>query len=102
MQVKTVMGGVLLAVGLLSAGCGSVPQDESTEIGSLGTREDALPACNGSAFFYDYYKDAALTQYTGSGWCDCGDSTMWLSGSMSRYKDVLYESVCAEAPAPTN
>ncbi|MCY1078773.1 hypothetical protein [Archangium lansingense] len=101
MQVKTVMGGMLLAVGLLSAGCGGVPLDE-TEPSQLSTREDALPACGGMAFFYDYYKDAALTQYAGSGWCDCGDSTMWLSGSMTRYKEVLFESVCAAAPTPTN
>ncbi len=101
MQMKTVMGGVLLAAGLLSAGCGGTPVD-ATEQSPLSTREDALPACNGEAFYYDYYKDAALTQYAGSGWCDCGDSTMWLSGSMTRYKDVIYESACFAAPAPTN
>ncbi|ADO73773.1 hypothetical protein [Stigmatella aurantiaca] len=101
MQAKSVMGGVLLAVGWLSAGCGGAELDV-TEPSNLATREDALPACGGKTFFYDYYKDAALTQYSGSGWCNCGDTTMWLTGRMTQYKEVLSESYCAAAPTPTH
>ncbi|MDC0709366.1 hypothetical protein POL68_12910 [Stigmatella sp. ncwal1] len=101
MQAKAVIGSVVLAVGLLSAGCGGQELD-AAEQSNLATREDALPACGGKAFFYDYYKDAALTQYSGSGWCNCGDSTMWLSGRMTQYKEVLSESYCAVGSSPTH
>jgi hypothetical protein len=79
MRIKTTVV-VVLAAGLLAAGCGGVDisvEEQST----LATRKDALPSCDGLAFERVFYSDASLTQVTGHWFCYCGDNTVWAYGN---------------------
>jgi hypothetical protein len=90
MQARNLIGSGLLAVGMLLAGCGGTPVDE-TQVDDLGVREDAIPDCSGQDYEYTYYSDAAKTTVIGSRGCSCGVWGSW--GRTSSYYDY-YSGTC--------
>lgn len=98
MRKGTVWGGLLLAVGPLSVGCGGTITEAPTE---LASREDAIWMCDGTrGFLIDCYADAALTQWIGLYECICmpdGSGGVYSEGSClqtSRYKVTSYVGAC--------
>jgi hypothetical protein len=87
MRKGTVLGGLLLAVGSLSVGCGGTITEAPTE---LASREDAIWMCDGTqGFLIDCYADAALTQWIGFYECICKTDG---SGGVSSYGTCLQTS----------
>ncbi|PTL74954.1 hypothetical protein [Vitiosangium sp. GDMCC 1.1324] len=81
MQSKATIGALVLASGLLTAGCGGVDtsQDEQS---SLSTREDALPSCDGQSYHRVYYSDSTYTTEIGGWYCFCGDNSAHIYGRL--------------------
>ncbi|MCP3168189.1 hypothetical protein [Myxococcus qinghaiensis] len=82
---KSIIGGVL-AVGML-AGCGGV---DAVDEAPLGTREDALPFCEGFSFV-TYYSDATYSVQVGHGDCSCGH-TLRVVGQKTDFAVYLPEN----------
>lgn len=94
MQTRTVVSGLLLAMGLLAGGCGGVDATDAQT--DLSTRKDALPSCDGLAFTRYWYSDPGLTNKVGEWRCYCGDNNAWVFGqwqSAPYYQDFNVE-VC--------
>ncbi|MHA7630210.1 hypothetical protein [Corallococcus sp. M7] len=60
----------MMAVGLL-AGCGTSEGDRELPT-DIGTRQDALPDCNGQDYVITYYEDPEHTIWRGEIICGCG------------------------------
>jgi hypothetical protein len=80
MQMRTVVSGLLLAVGLLAGGCGGIdatPDEQS----DLSTRKDALPSCWGESYTRIFYSDPGFTTEVGRWDCYCGEGSAWVHGN---------------------
>jgi hypothetical protein len=77
MTGKHAARGLLLAVGMLLAGCGGTEVAEAPAP-SLETREDRF-VCNevGTYHIWNYYADAAMTVVVGQRICDCDGPSSW-------------------------
>jgi hypothetical protein len=82
MQVKRIVGHVLLAAGLWM-GCGGIePREEPPA--ELATREDELPAC-GNEYEITYYAEPEHLTWVGAIVCTCGSSGSQGFGGRSPY-----------------
>jgi hypothetical protein len=87
MTGKHVARGLLLAAGMLLAGCGGIEVAEE-QSPSLETREDRF-ICNevGTYHKWIYYDDAAMTVAVGERLCDCDGPSSW-GRSTAFYREV--------------
>lgn len=80
MRIRTMAGG-LLAVGLLSVGCGGV-DTAVDEQSNLAVRKDSLPMCDGGFYERVYYSDATYTTRIGGWTCFCNNPYAYVHGSL--------------------
>ncbi|WNG51132.1 hypothetical protein F0U60_48650 [Archangium minus] len=92
MRAKCI-GGVLLMVGLLSAGCGGTEVDVGAQ-SDLATREDALPSCQNEDYELVFYSEPELINEVGRWVCICGWDRINTYGRTSAYSDYRYINEC--------
>ncbi|WP_164003070.1 hypothetical protein [Pyxidicoccus caerfyrddinensis] len=94
--MRTAIVAKLMAVGLLTS-CGGF---ESTmdEEDALGTREDAVESCSGTAYDRTFYAEPAMVTIVGSWSCRCRgnyyDVPIERMGRMSTYFRDINVQVC--------
>lgn len=80
---KHIARGLLLAAGVLMAGCGGVESAEESSP-ALTTREDQILCTDPSSYYVlQYYSDNTYTVMVGERSCDCLGPVTW--GSTSLY-----------------
>lgn len=92
MRSKTFIGGVL-AAGLMLMGCGGPGVEDPS---SLATREDELPACNGTQYWEVwYYAEPAHAQGSvGSKVCNCNGIITSYGNTSTPWSAVEVEYSC--------
>lgn len=81
MRIRTLAGG-LLAVGLLSVGCGGA-DTAVDEQSNLASQKDSLPICDGRYIARHYFSDATYTERIGGYTCFCNSSIPIVYGDLS-------------------
>lgn len=105
MQVRTIIGGFLLASGLLSVGCGGteVEMEELSNVESQVSREAPSDAtsreaqtvwCSNKSWRVDFYAEPELINRVGWLKCDCY-RPQTSSGTTSNYTKLAYEFYCS-------
>jgi hypothetical protein len=106
MQVRTIVGGLLLASGLLSVGCGGteMEMEESSNVESQvsseepsgdATREAQTTVwCTDKSWRVDFYAEPELINRVGWIKCACY-SAQTRSGTTTNYTKLAYEFYCS-------
>lgn len=90
------ISGVVLAAGLLSAGCGGTEADMTMEDPSnLMSREDeAVVWCTNKSWRVDFYAEPELINVVGYLQCQCYRQQVQV-GQVTNYNKLAYEFVCS-------
>lgn len=84
MTGKHIARSLLLAAGMLLAGCGGADIADSEDGPSLASREDRID-CDGTFVWRRfYYSDASYSQMVGERSCDCLGALAW--GQISAFR----------------
>ncbi len=89
MRTRSILAGLTLAAGLLSAGCGGTEVEQDAQA-PLSEQQDAIYACDGrNRWLLHYYSDSTYEFIVGGWSCNCGpQSSTW--GRTTRW--YRYES----------
>lgn len=96
MQAKKLIGGVLLAVGLLAAGCGGAEADMDAveDASNLESREDAVIWCSDKNWRVNFYAEPELINVVGYIQCRCWQPRID-SGIVTNYQKLVSEFTCS-------
>ena len=95
MQAKKLISGVMLAAGLLAAGCGGTEADMAMEEeANLSTREDAVIWCSDKNWRVNFYAEPELITLVGYIQCRCWQPRID-SGTVTQYQKLVSEFTCS-------
>ncbi len=93
MHVKAMIGALLLAAGLSSAGCGVI-EDDTDEPSESTVEDETTVWCSNKAWRVDFYAEPELINVVGWIKCSCYQPQT-RSGTTSQYTNLAYEFTCS-------
>ncbi|QSQ19069.1 hypothetical protein JY651_27375 [Pyxidicoccus parkwayensis] len=93
--MKKLFSGVMLAAGLVAAGCGGTEAGmEMDEASNLSTREDAVVMCSDKNWRVNFYAEPELINVVGTMTCKCWQPRVD-TGIVTQYQKLLSEFTCS-------